>query len=118
MIGLIGADHVKFEKGVVGRYRRLMEYDASGSSSSSAVASSLMNVSVILNPTLIDSRPSGSAGAYMNAASSAYPDRITLQLRYLKDEILPFSEDGGLPSSTGGVLPLADYIIISNSNSV
>lgn len=118
MIGLIGADHVKFEKGVVGRYRRLMEYDASGSSSSSAVASSLMNVSVLLNPTLIDSRPSGSAGAYMNAASSAYPDRITLQLRYLKDEILPFSEDGGLPSSTGGVLPLADYIVISNSNTV
>ena len=122
MVGLIGADHVKFEKGVVGRYRRLMNYEASKHSDISAdnarvsEMNSLMNVAVLLNPTLIDSRPSGSANAYMNAASSAYPDRITLQLRYLKDDVPPSSEDRELPSSTGGVLPLADYIVISNKN--
>jgi len=117
MIGLIGADHVKFEKGVVGRYRRLVQDDAednNGNGNGNASANAV-NVSVLLNPTLIDSRPSGSVGSYMNAASSAYPNQLTLQLRYLKEGIHPSSEDGGLPSSTGGVLPLADYIVVSNS---
>jgi hypothetical protein len=81
-----------------------------------ALATSIMNVSVLLNPTLIDTRPSGSASAYMNAASSQFPDTITLQLRYLKEGILPSSEGSELPSNTGGVLPLADYIVISNAN--
>ncbi len=129
MIGLIGADHVKFEKGVVGRYQRLMENDLSGRLSKTdkqnssmetktVVASNILNVSVLLNPTLIDSRPSGSAGAYMYASSSAYPDRITLQLRYLKDDVSPASVDRELPSSTGGVLPLANYIVVSNADTV
>jgi len=113
MIGLIGADHVKFEKGVVGRYQRLLDRNK-GDSDAKSIADA-MNVSVLLNPTLIDTQPSGSAAAYMNASSSAYPDQITLQLRYLKDDVVPSSPDRSLPSSTGGVLPLADYIVISNA---
>jgi hypothetical protein len=113
MIGLIGADHVKFEKGVVGRYQRLLNQNK-GDSATKSIADA-MNVSVLLNPTLIDTRPSGSTAAYMNASSSAFPDQITLQLRYLKDGVVPSSPDQSLPSSTGGVLPLADYIVISNA---
>jgi hypothetical protein len=134
MIGLVGADHIKFEKGVVGRYQRMAEaaearknkdsavIDADTSPTTIANSGRLpMNVSVLLNPTLIDSRPSGSTSAYMNAESSAFPDRMTLQLRYLKDDASPSPsrEDVELPStSTGGVLPLADYIVISESNEV
>lgn len=113
MIGLIGADHVKFEKGVVGRYQRLLDKNKGDSGAKSI--SDAMNVSVLLNPTLIDTRPSGSTAAYMNASSSAFPDQITLQLRYLKDGVVSSSPDQSLPSSTGGVLPLADYIVISNA---
>jgi hypothetical protein len=129
------ADHIKFEKGVVGRYQRMAEaaearknkdsavIDADTSPTTIANSGRLpMNVSVLLNPTLIDSRPSGSTSAYMkNAESSAFPDRMTLQLRYLKDDASPSPsrEDVELPStSTGGVLPLADYIVISESNEV
>lgn len=100
MIGLVGADHVKFNMGVSGRYDYICkgEYDS---------------MSVLLNPTLIDTRPSGSVWNYANSDSSNYPDMLTLQLRYLKDGISPTSEDSRLFSSTGGVLPLSDFIIIS-----
>ena len=99
---------------------RLSKTDKQNSSmeTKTVVASNILNVSVLLNPTLIDSRPSGSAGAYMYASSSAYPDRITLQLRYLKDDVSPASVDRELPSSTGGVLPLANYIVVSNADTV
>jgi hypothetical protein len=102
MIGLVGADHVKFEKGVNGRYASL----AKGTRET---------ISVLLNPTLIDTRPSGSVSNYINADSSLYPDQITLQLRYLKDGVSFSSPDRSLPENTGGVLPLADYIVISNT---
>jgi len=102
MIGLVGADHVKFEKGVTGRYASL----AKGTRET---------ISVLLNPTLIDTRPSGSVSNYVNADSSSYPDQITLQLRYLKDGVSFSSPDRLLPENTGGVLPLADYIVISNT---
>mmetsp|Transcript_14906 Transcript_14906/g.22586 ORF Transcript_14906/g.22586 Transcript_14906/m.22586 type:complete len:498 (-) Transcript_14906:53-1546(-) len=104
MVGIVGLDHVKFEKGIPGRYSRL-------------VADQRDSVSVLLNPTLIDTRPSGSVSNYANAASSAYPDQITLQLRYLKDGIdMTSSEMRNSPSSTGGVLSLADYIVVSNTD--
>jgi hypothetical protein len=102
MIGLVGADHVKFEKGVNGRYASL----AKGTRES---------ISVLLNPTLIDTRPSGSVLNYANADSSLYPDQITLQLRYLKDGVSFSSPDQSLPENTGGVLSLADYIVISKT---
>lgn len=110
MIGLIGADHVKFNKGVVGRYQRLVE---NYQQKENKPFGDSINTSILLNPTLIDTRPSGTADAYMNAYSSQFPDQLTLQLRYLKDGILPSSPDRALPSSTGGVLPLADYIVVS-----
>jgi hypothetical protein len=114
LVGLIGADHVKFEKGVVGRYQRLIDKDKDKNDIKSS-ANDTMNVSVLLNPTLIDTRPSGSADAYRNAYSSAFPDQLTLQLRYLKDDVNLLSADRSLPSNTGGVLSLADYIVVSNA---
>ncbi len=103
MVGLVGADHVKYEKGITGRFARLVNNERE-------------SVSVLLNPTLIDTRPSGSVANYANAASSSYPDQITLQLRYLKDNVDASStEIRKLPSSTGGVLSLADYIVISSA---
>lgn len=67
-------------------------------------------ISVMLNPTLIDTRPSGSVLNTEAAMSSNNPDSITLQLRYLKDG-LDLSERA-MPEATGGVLPLADYLLI------
>lgn len=104
MVGLVGADHVKFEKGITGRYQKLVNEQRDC-------------VSVLLNPTLIDTRPSGSVASYAQAYSSLYPDQITLQLRYLKDGVdASSSEIRNSPDSTGGVLSLADYIVISNAD--
>lgn len=100
IVGLVGADHVKFGNGIPGRFARM----------SGAPAAC---VSVMLNPTLIDTRPPGSVGEIIGADSSAYPDKITLQLRYLKDGIGRESPSRDLSSSTGGVLSLADYLVVS-----
>jgi hypothetical protein len=100
LVGLVGADHVKFGNGIPGRYARMI-----GDTGDS--------VSVMLNPTLIDTRPSGSVGDVVGSDSSAYPDKITLQLRYLKDGIAKDSVLRALSTSTGGVLPLADYLVVS-----
>ena len=97
LIGLVGADHVKFSKGIPGRYARM----SNGAFSSQ---------SVMLNPTLIDTRPSGSVG--MEGSDSTRPDLITLQLRFLKDGVDPNSPARASPESTGGVLPLSDYILV------
>ena len=67
-------------------------------------------ISVMLNPTLIDTRPSGTVGGSDDAMTSTKPNKITLQLRYLKDNVN--DADRALPESTGGVMPLADYIVI------
>ena len=98
MVGLVGADHVKFQDGIVGRYARMAKSERD-------------NISVILNPTLIDTRPSGSVSMAANDSSGA--DQITLQVRYLKQGVDPSGPERRLPSSTGGVLPLADYIVMS-----
>jgi hypothetical protein len=97
MVGLVGADHVKFRNGIPGRFARMVgaEQDC---------------ISVLLNPTLIDTRPAGTVG--MEGADSSQPDSITLQLRYLKEGIDRDSPERNLDSSTGGVLPLADYMLI------
>mmetsp|Transcript_17045 Transcript_17045/g.25805 ORF Transcript_17045/g.25805 Transcript_17045/m.25805 type:complete len:548 (+) Transcript_17045:536-2179(+) len=157
MVGLIGADHVKFEMGVVGRYKRLIERDiqkdqqyqeklmleeeqqretvsvvatssiisvanAASSIYSSTNKGSINNsqrecISVLLNPTLIDSRPSGSVNAYTDASalSSLNPDKITLQLPYGTDGRVPVGnreEDKSTAKISNGVLPLADYIVV------
>jgi hypothetical protein len=67
-------------------------------------------ISVILNPTLIDTRPPGTVAGSDDAMTSNRPNKITLQLRYLKDNVNEV--DRALPQSTGGVMPLADYIVI------
>jgi Haem-binding uptake, Tiki superfamily, ChaN len=101
MIGLVGADHIKFRNGIPGRFARLAKDTRDCTS-------------VIINPTLIDSRPSGSVANVAGSDSSQFPDRITLQLRYLKDNVDASSEAArSLPQSTGGVMPFADYIVVS-----
>lgn len=106
LIGLVGADHVKFGNGIPGRFGRMISNHAGGGSGTC--------VSVMLNPTWIDTRPPGSVGSAVEGASSPlYQDRLTLQLRYLKDDVdASDTRARNLPSTTGGVLPLADYIII------
>ena len=101
IVGLVGADHVKFRDGIPGRFARMG-------------GDSLSCTSVLLNPTLIDTRPPGSVSSVAGAASSQYPDQITLQLRYLKADVdKQDPEARKRPESTGGVLPLADYIVVS-----
>lgn len=100
MIGLVGADHVKFRDGIPGRFSRLAGETRDCSS-------------VILNPTLIDTRPSGSVRNVPGSMTSGNLDVMTLQLRYVKDGVDLSSQDRFLPSSTGGVLPLADFIVVS-----
>jgi len=103
MIGLVGADHVKFEGGITGRYKRM------------AKDQQLDSISVILNPTLIDTRPSGSVSMTSNSAASALgTDQLTLQLRYLKQGVTAGSLESRESTNTGGVLALADYIVVSN----
>jgi hypothetical protein len=70
-------------------------------------------MTVILNPTLIDTMPPGSVGTIAGSDSSQNPYKTVLQLRYLKDNVDRMSPERSLPSSTGGVLALADYIVAS-----
>lgn len=101
MLGLVGADHVKFTDGIPGRFKRMSGPDVAC-------------ISVIINPTLIDSRPSGSVANVPGSDSSQSPETITLQLRYLKDGVDPNSEARRLPESSGGVLEFSDYIIVTS----
>ena len=88
---------VKFQNGIPGRFSRM-------------TGESQDCISVMLNPTLIDTRPSGTVAGSEDAMTSNKPNKITLQLRYLKDDVNEI--DRALPESTGGVMPLADYIVI------
>lgn len=78
---------VKFRQGIPGRFSGMAGNDADC-------------VSVLLNPTLVDSRPPGLVAMSPEAMSSAYLDQITLQLHY---------KDG---AGTSGVLPLGDYLVV------
>ena len=103
LVGLVGADHVKFHNGIPGRYAQLAGPEQS-------------TVSVLLNPTLIDTRPPGSVSMIPGADAADQPDRLTLQLRYLKDNVdwteATAAEQLLSEESTGGVLPLADYLLV------
>lgn len=100
LVGLVGADHVKFGNGIPGRFARMAREDWDCTA-------------VVINPTLVDSRPAGSVVSVSGSDSSSDPDSITLQLRYLKDGVDPASEARRLPGSTGGVLPFSDYIVVA-----
>eukprot|EP00804_Cyclotella_cryptica_P000207 CCRYP_016194-RA/>CCRYP_016194-RA protein AED:0.33 eAED:0.33 QI:0/-1/0/1/-1/1/1/0/415 len=105
IVGLVGADHVKFQGGITGRYQRM------------AKDKQLNCISVILNPSLIDTRPSGSVSMMSNAASSASAsgmEGLTLQLRYLKRGVDVGSPESRESTNTGGVLTLADYLVLTN----
>jgi uncharacterized iron-regulated protein len=105
LIGLVGADHVKLEKGIPGRYARMLASSAGTKGDS---------ISVLLNPTLSDTRPAASVDAMManNNLLAANVEQLTLQLRYLKAG-LQEGDDRSLPSSTGGVLSMADYLLVN-----
>ena len=106
MIGLVGADHVKFQGGITGRYQRM------------AQDQNLSCNSVILNPTLIDTRPSGSVSMESNVASAASTlgdNGLSLQLRYIKKGIQAGTPESRESKNTGGVLPLADYVVLSKT---
>ena len=105
MIGLVGADHVKFNAGIPGRYQRMATNDQLGC------------ISVVLNPSLIDTRPSGSVSIVSNSAASASGvDGLTLQLRYPKLGVDVNSFESREESNTGGVLALADFIVVTKSS--
>lgn len=101
LVGLVGADHVKFANGIPARFSRLSD-------------GKFDSTTMVINPTLIDSRPSGSVSNIPGADSSKTPDMITLQLRYLKDDVDPTNPElRVLPENTGGVLSFADYIVVT-----
>jgi uncharacterized iron-regulated protein len=107
LVGLVGADHVKFGDGIPGRFGRL------GGAWSGDKGQVMSSTSVILNPTLIDTRPAGSMAGVAEADSSQYPERLALQLRYVKPGVERTNVDlRRLPENTGGVLPLADFIVV------
>ncbi len=97
LVGLVGADHVKFRGGIPGRYDRM-------------VGKSRDCVSLILNPSLIDTQPSGSISMSQNTYD---PNQLILQLIYAKEGIDATTDDRFKDENIGGSLPLADYILTS-----
>ncbi len=103
LIGLVGADHVKYKNGIPGRFARM-----------AAKENSLDCTSVVINPTLIDSRPSGSVASIPTSDLAQYPERITLQLRYVKSNSAGTNPKTGLsPEKKEGVLPFSDYVVLT-----
>lgn len=98
LVGLVGADHVKYNNGIPGRFSRMArskQLDAKCTA-------------VVINPTLIDSRPSGTVAHIPTSDSAEYPERVTLQLRYSKaGEDLTSSKD------SEGVLSFSDYVVVT-----
>jgi len=101
LVGLVGANHVTYRSGIPGRYDRM-------------VGNSRDCVSMILNPSLIDTRPSGSISMAQNTYD---PNRLTLQLMYSKEGVDATTDARFKDENIGGSLPLADYILTSKSNS-
>lgn len=116
LIGLVGADHVKFENGIPGRFARMAK------SSKQLVDHAVGCTAVVINPTLIDSRPSGSVSRIPTSDSAEYPERVTLQLRYTKssgtivgggDISSPPKSSSSSSSSSEGVLSFSDYVVVT-----
>jgi len=99
MVGLVGADHVKFGNGIPGRYDRM-------------VGKTRDCVSMMLNPSLIDTQPSGSVSMAQNSYD---PNELTLQLLYSKEGVDATTDDRFQIENIGGSLPLADYILTSKT---
>ena len=112
LIGLVGADHVKFENGIPGRFSRMAKSKQLDAGCTA----------VVINPTLIDSRPSGSVSRIPTSDSAEYPERVTLQLRYTKssgtivgggDISSPPKSSSSSSSSSEGVLSFSDYVVVT-----
>jgi hypothetical protein len=91
---------VKFGNGIPGRYSRM-----AGENGGECI-------SVMLNPTLIDTLPSGASENTDAAMSAQSPEALMLQLRYLKNNVDYATRV--LPEA--GALPLADYLVIGGSS--
>jgi len=91
LVGLVGADHVKFENGVPGRFSRMARMKQLDAECTA----------IVINPTLIDSRPSGTVAHMPTSDCNEYPERITLQLRYSPSK------------SSGGILSFSDYVVVT-----
>ena len=98
LVGLVGADHVKYEYGIPGRFSRMAKTKELETECTA----------VVINPTLIDSRPSGSVSNIPSSDSAEYPERITLQLRYSKA-----SNDAPPSDNDEGVLSFSDYVVVT-----
>eukprot|EP00536_Pseudo-nitzschia_multiseries_P003985 jgi/Psemu1/318295/estExt_fgenesh1_pm.C_640003 len=101
LIGLVGADHVKYENGVPGRFSRMVR----------SKQLDTRCTAVVINPTLIDSRPLGTVSRIPTSASAEYPERVTLQLRYTKPAGEPSSPNSSRWSD--GVLSFSDYVVVT-----
>lgn len=101
LVGLVGADHVKYRAGIPGRYDRM-------------VGDTRDCVSVMLNPSLVDTRPPGSVSMKENTRD---PNQLTLQLIYAKEGVDATTDARFRDENIGGSLPLADYIITTKTNS-
>lgn len=98
LVGLVGADHVKYKYGIPGRFSRM----------ASSKEMDTECTAVVINPTLIDSRPSGSVSHIPSSDSAEFPERVTLQLRYSKagDNLPP-------TNNPDGVLSFSDYVVVT-----
>jgi len=119
LIGLVGADHVKFENGIPGRFSRMAK--------SNRLDAGCTCTAVVINPTLIDSRPSGSVSRIPTSDSAEYPERVTLQLRYTKSAAaVPGTVVGNVSqpnkstrtsssneNESEGVLSFSDYVVVT-----
>jgi len=99
LIGLVGADHVKYRAGIPGRYDRM-------------AGDTRDCVSIMLNPSLVDTRSPGSISMEQNTSD---PNKLTLQLIYAKAGVDATTDARFLDENIGGSLPLADYIVTSKS---
>lgn len=69
-------------------------------------------VSILLNPTPIDTRPSGLSSMDVDM-SFRNPESITLQLQYKEKSSVDY-DSIVLDNASVGILPLADYLVISD----
>ena len=73
------------------------------------------NIAVLLNPTTINTIPSGSVSNMVDSDLSNFPDKLILQLRFIKKGIvLNLVKTACAPQNTGEVLPLSNYIVVSD----
>ena len=110
MIGLVSADHVNFVCGITGCYTQMM-----GAHIAMMGAPPNHNIAVLLNLTIINTIPLGSVFNMVDSDLSNFPDKLILQLRFIKKGVvLNLVQAVYAPQNMGGVLPPSNYIVVSN----